>query len=151
MNAIQEACSKAIETAFDKNEGSRGCFQKRVILGERITLPTFVANEDALFFPILKRTTESIPVKLDSNSSEIPSTPEPSLLMYDLENNDNKISEVYKHISETKTRVEGSALYGTSGIGKTRKIFEYLSHNKGFYLLSGDSTRNAGSLDFFCS
>ena len=45
------------------------------------------------------------------------------------------------------SKVGPYCLYGTSGAGKTRSVFEYLSHNKGFYFLSHDLKRNPGSGD----
>ena len=46
-----------------------------------------------------------------------------------------KQSDVYAFIEETTT-VICSGLYGTSGAGKTRAVYEYLSHNFGFYCLA---------------
>jgi hypothetical protein len=70
----------------------------------------------------------------------------PSLLLYDLENLKWRNTAVYQHIDERKDQA-ATALYGTSGAGKTRSIFEYLSQNKGFYFLVGDDEKNAGSRD----
>lgn len=70
----------------------------------------------------------------------------PCLLLHDLKAEKHKASEVYKEIAKG-AKIGPYYLYGTSGAGKTRSIFEYLSHNKGFYLLSHDTNRNPGSGD----
>ncbi|CAB9518033.1 expressed unknown protein [Seminavis robusta] len=69
---------------------------------------------------------------------------QPCLLVHDLENPSHKEKTVYKHIEANKGSCIG--LYGTSGVGKTRSTFEYLSHNFGLYFVA--STRHdAGSSD----
>lgn len=40
-----------------------------------------------------------------------------------------------------------TCMYGTSGAGKTRTAYEYLSRHKRFYLLASDFNRNLGSRD----
>ncbi|KAG7347259.1 hypothetical protein IV203_030626 [Nitzschia inconspicua] len=70
----------------------------------------------------------------------------PMLLLHDLENEQHKATKVYGHI-RTQEKIGTTVLYGTSGAGKTRAALEYLSHNKGFYLLGGDFIRNPGSRD----
>ena len=70
----------------------------------------------------------------------------PMLLLHGLENEQHKDTKVYNHI-RTQEKIGTTVLYGTSGTGKTRAALEYLSHNKGFYLLGGDFTRNPGSRD----
>ena len=67
-------------------------------------------------------------------------------LLSDLGNAQHKQTEVYEHI-RTQERVGSSMVLGSSGAGKTRAAFEYLSHNKGFYLLGGDLDRSPGSQD----
>jgi hypothetical protein len=52
----------------------------------------------------------------------------PCLLLYDLENAKHKDNLVYKYIDCCK-RKQPSALYATSGAGKTRSIFEYHKDN----------------------
>jgi len=75
------------------------------------------------------------------------SPPKPSLLLFDLENKANKGTDGYDYIHNSQ-QVAPIALYGTSGAGKTRTIFEYLSHNYGFYLNPGaDHLFNPGSQD----
>jgi hypothetical protein len=80
---------------------------------------------------------------------EIPSIPGAEnvagLLLHDLCNDEHKERDVYKHIAKANRRGP-TALYATSGGGKTRSIFEYLSHNVGFYFVANKS-RNAGSED----
>mmetsp|Transcript_17961 Transcript_17961/g.43558 ORF Transcript_17961/g.43558 Transcript_17961/m.43558 type:complete len:577 (-) Transcript_17961:71-1801(-) len=71
-----------------------------------------------------------------------------NLLLYGLEDNDKKLSQpgadVYIHQAKNWTP---SFLYGVSGAGKTRTIFEHLSRNKGFYFLASDPKHNPGSRD----
>mmetsp|Transcript_19707 Transcript_19707/g.47578 ORF Transcript_19707/g.47578 Transcript_19707/m.47578 type:complete len:864 (+) Transcript_19707:200-2791(+) len=57
--------------------------------------------------------------------------------------------QAYRRIEE-KIRNHPSFLYGTSGAGKTRTVFEYLSVNKGMYFLGSSdySSKNPGSEDF---
>ncbi|CAB9511448.1 expressed unknown protein [Seminavis robusta] len=72
----------------------------------------------------------------------------PSLLLFDLENERHKVTRAYQYI-DTSQKVAAINLYGTSGAGKTRSIFEYLSHNYGFYLNAGaDAIYNPGTMDF---
>ncbi|KAG7350242.1 hypothetical protein IV203_009602 [Nitzschia inconspicua] len=68
----------------------------------------------------------------------------PSLLLYDLKNDDHKTTNAYKFIDESKGFCSG--LYGTSGAGKTRSVYEYLSHNFGFYFLA-NASKDPGSGD----
>jgi len=76
----------------------------------------------------------------------VPSKPEyPSLLLYDIQNLSHKNREVYKFIDENQ-EYGPIGLYGTSGAGKTRTVFEYLAHNYGFYFVA-DTQRNPGSGD----
>jgi len=56
------------------------------------------------------------------------------LLLYDLKNPQHKTTDAYKFIEKTRDTCRG--LYGTSGAGKTRSIFEYLSHNYGLYFVA---------------
>jgi hypothetical protein len=73
----------------------------------------------------------------------------PCLLLYDLKNAKHKDNLVYKHIDFCK-REQPSALYTTSGAGKTRSIFEYLSQNYGLYFvahLEGGPEEQVGSAD----
>jgi hypothetical protein len=73
----------------------------------------------------------------------------PCLLLYDLENAKHKDNLVYKHIDYCKGK-QPSALYATSGAGKTRSIFEYMSQNYGLYFVAhlvGDTTVQVGSTD----
>jgi len=67
-------------------------------------------------------------------------------LLHDLENEGHKDKPVYKHIDTTRN-VRPTALYGTSGAGKTRSVFEYLSHNHGLFFVASDHEKNAGSED----
>jgi hypothetical protein len=79
----------------------------------------------------------------------IPAVPsdasKPSLILRDLENEIHKTKPVYKYIdiSQKKGPI---GLHGTSGAGKTRSVFEYLSHNFGFYFVV-ETENNPGSED----
>lgn len=71
----------------------------------------------------------------------------PSLLLHDLQNVEHTETDGYKYIVGSQ-KIGPIALYGTPGAGKTRTIFEYLSHNYGFYLSAGaDPMNNPGSED----
>ena len=86
----------------------------------------------------------------------IPTVPgqenEPILLLSDLDNAvhnaDYKESDAYKYIKRYK-EIYARAFYATSGAGKTRRIFEYLSINRGLYFLGGAAglVGNWGSSD----
>lgn len=83
-----------------------------------------------------------------SQHTNIPCDPErpnhPCLLLHGLEDPHRKKTNVYQFIEANKDHCIG--LYGTSGAGKTRCAFEYLSHNLGLYFVA--STQNdAGSGD----
>ena len=72
-----------------------------------------------------------------------------AVLLHDLDpDKDTPIlqTNAYKYIEHTKQQGLGF-LYGTSGAGKTRTIFEHLSRHKGFYFVSDDLERNPGSSD----
>ena len=61
-----------------------------------------------------------------------------AVLLHDLDpDKDTPIlqTNAYKYIEHTKQQGLGF-LYGTSGAGKTRTIFEHLSRHKGFYFVS---------------
>jgi hypothetical protein len=84
---------------------------------------------------------------LFKKGSKIPCIPgkgRPSLLLCGLENVDTN-SAVYKHI-EKSSPTGPTAIYGTSGAGKTRRTFEYLSENYGFYFVV-NTVINPGSKD----
>jgi hypothetical protein len=84
---------------------------------------------------------------------DVPSNPtepeKPRLLLWNLDKKDKeqKSSKVYQYLEQCKKKGP-TALYGTSGVGKTRNILEYLSHNKGLYFLAKKSIRDPGSSDF---
>eukprot|EP00978_Attheya_sp_CCMP212_P030776 scaffold114402_cov58-Attheya_sp.AAC.2 len=89
---------------------------------------------------------------LQNSNETIPSFPglksEPCVLLHDLQNECRMRSEVYKYIDNNKyTSV--TKLYGTSGAGKTRSVLEYLSFNKGVYLVGGINVQSMdpGSMD----
>jgi len=104
-------------------------------------------------FPVLetfRHEPSALLASLARDGVDIPGDPDepavPSMLLWDLRNDEHKNSDVYRYIDSNKDKAP-TALYGTSGAGKTRAIFEYLSHNKGLYLLAGTSKRDPGSED----
>ena len=72
----------------------------------------------------------------------------PSLLWHGLGDRDKRqtTSKVYLHIDKEKD-LGPTCLYGTSGVGKTRSILEYLSHNMGFLFVYANQKLNGGSSD----
>jgi len=107
-------------------------------------LEDFVAPEDALLTGLLKQDLR-IP-KDPCNKSENVAC----LLLHDLHklSKDHLLSssKVSKWIDDTRDTC--SALYGTSGAGKTRSVYEYLSANYGLYFVA--STKNdPGSKDLY--
>jgi hypothetical protein len=72
----------------------------------------------------------------------------PSFLLHELKDPENKDLLAFKSIDSASMKGP-YYLYGTSGAGKTRSIFEYLSHNKGVYFLCYDFDRNPGSKDLY--
>lgn len=97
-------------------------------------LPKFEISEGAAFKCYWRGDKTGVP--------GLPGSPSiPSLLLHDLENSKHQNTEAYKYIHRSQ-QTGPSALYGTSGAGKTRTIFEYLSHNFGYYLSAGANPRN---------
>jgi hypothetical protein len=111
--------------------------------------------------PIFQPSSKSLLSDLWLSSSKVPSTPKrdgqtqadegwtgeefPSLLLHDLDKA-NMNTPAHNTIQGTR-QVGPLYLYGTSGAGKTRSIFENLSQNKGFYFVCDDFLRNPGSKD----
>jgi len=67
----------------------------------------------------------------------------PALLLHDLQTVSQRAA--YNFIQDTRDICSG--LYATSGAGKTRSIFEYLSQNFGLYFVAKPTTNNYGSKD----
>jgi len=110
-------------------------FESPFALGDFI-----VSNSNGLLADLL-RGSMKVPIPRDPSD---PDGNKPCLLLHDLENQNHRDSDVYKFIDNNNDISTG--LYGTSGAGKTRSVFEYLSHNFGLYFVA--STRNdAGSRD----
>ena len=101
---------------------------------ERFTLDDFHSETG-----LLAEETISVPQNPSKTNTQIP-----SLLLYDLQDDDHKTKDVYRFIDESRGFCSG--LYGTSGAGKTRSIYEYLSHNFGLYFLAG-AGNDPGSVD----
>lgn len=69
----------------------------------------------------------------------------PQLLLHDLDLESMNVKKLTGHISKNKN---GFAMLGSSGTGKTRTIFEYLSRNYGLYFsLSSRNTYEYGNSD----
>ena len=103
---------------------------------EGFSLKTFTAPKGGKA-GLLDDLRNEVPIPRDPSCSSMEMNV-PSLLLYDLHNERHKSTEVYKFIDETKDICSG--LYGTSGAGKTRSIYEYLSHNYGFYFVAETET-----------
>ena len=104
------------------------------------SLPRFEISEGAAFKCYWRGNETGVPALLGNPAR-------PSLLLHDLQNVEHKETGGYKYIDSSQ-KIGPIALYGTSGAGKTRTIFEYLSHNYGFYLSAGaDPLSNPGSED----
>jgi hypothetical protein len=131
LKSVEEKCSEVLSAYFAQHP-----------VQEAPVLKPFAPKPNALLHPLFSDGNTQVPCDPEPNEAG----PFPSLLLYDLENPKGKDTAVYKHIDARKDR-GATALYGTSGAGKTRSIFEYLSHNKGFYFLAGDHEKNAGSQD----
>ncbi|CAB9502645.1 expressed unknown protein [Seminavis robusta] len=124
---FHQLCSSYLEDYFAKNP-----------LTKAFELEDFTAPEDGLLTSILKPGT-GIP-----KNPFVKKKTKPSLLLHGLQNTNCKNSEVYKFIDDTKDVCSG--LYGTSGAGKTRSIYEYLSHSFGLYFVA-NTTYDPGSKD----
>jgi len=99
-----------------------------------------VSNSNGLLADLL-RGSMKVPIPRDPSD---PDGNKPCLLLHDLENQNHRDSDVHKFIDNNNDISTG--LHGTSGAGKTRSVFEHLSHNFGLHFVA--STRNdAGSRD----
>jgi hypothetical protein len=130
--SVEEKCSEVLSAYFHKHP-----------VKEAPVLKPFAPESSALLQPLFNAdNTRVVPCDPDQYKAG----PFPSLLLYDLENLKCKNTAVYQHIEARKDQA-ATALYGTSGAGKTRSIFEYLSHNKGFSFLAGGHEKHSGSQD----
>eukprot|EP00797_Seminavis_robusta_P025847 Sro459_g147210.1 n/a (328) ;mRNA; f:4910-5893 len=112
------------------------------LLKKGISLQPFQPKESALLTPLKKNDVE-IPLIPGTTGSEA----KPTLLLYDLANDQHKEKDVYKYIEKNRKK-SVTVLYGTSGAGKTRSALEYLSLNKGIYLTATTrNNRDSGSED----
>ena len=124
---VVSVCSKALEEHFKQHP-----FEAPFELEE------FVPGEHALLANFFK------------NNVSIPKDPTleesfPCLLLHDLENPSHKQKAIYKFIDQN-AKDHANGLYGTSGAGKTRSLWEYLSHNYGLYFVA-NTQNDAGSRD----
>jgi hypothetical protein len=103
-------------------------------------LEVFVAPTDGLLAGLMKDV--RIPRDPSNAKQDVP-----CLLLHGLDNLDQgelSSTKAYQFIDETKDTC--SALYGTSGAGKTRSVYEYLSQNFGLYFVA-KTTNDPGSKD----
>jgi hypothetical protein len=107
--------------------------------GEAPSLHSFKIETEAALYPYFRSDTDIDIPTVPSEGSK------PSLILRDLENINHKTKAVYKYI-DTSQKKGPIGLYGTSGAGKTRSVFEYLSHNFGFYFVV-ETENNPGSED----
>lgn len=129
---ITAAISSSLDECFSKDKAGNA------FSSAPIELPQFQPKPEALLRPLLKGdiTLRSVP----RNPSEL------FLLFHDLHNEEAPKTPAFEYIEECGSNGP-AALYGTSGVGKTRVVFEYLSRNKGIYLVSQPSPRDPGSED----
>ena len=80
---------------------------------------------------------------------EIPKFPtgnyHPYVLLYDVANEKYKETESFKFLKEIANYPR--TIYGTSGAGKTRRVFEFLSHEYGLYFVANGGGIDPGSID----
>eukprot|EP00978_Attheya_sp_CCMP212_P019009 scaffold52711_cov63-Attheya_sp.AAC.2 len=103
-------------------------------------LEVFVAPKDGLLAGLMK----DVRIPRDPSNAK---QNVPCLLLHGLDNLDQdelSSTKAYQFIDETKDTC--SALYGTSGAGKTRSVYEYLSQNFGLYFVA-KTTNDPGSKD----
>lgn len=129
---VAQLCSRLVEEHFNEKPY------------EPFVLDNFAVPKDALLATMAK---ESTRIRRDPSTKEHVNVP--SLLLHNLPGQDDileqyKQSDVYAFIEETTDLCSG--LYGTSGAGKTRAIYEYLSHNFGFYFVA-NTNNDPGSKD----
>ena len=91
-----------------------------------LELPKFRCPDDRLLAPFLRKTDDGSIV--DSDGRCVPSIPgnsnQPCLLLHSLTNNDTVTSNpAYEYINKNKGKGP-LALYGTSGVGKTRSCLD---------------------------
>ena len=115
----------------------------------QLAVELFELNENALLAPLWKQ--QKVTGRSSgSDEAGFLSSSRPSLLLHGLDNFDAPSQpEAYAHIEKAQP-VAPTFLYGTSGAGKTRTVFEHLSKKKGFYFLAHDFKRNPGSRDLSC-
>jgi hypothetical protein len=123
--SVKEVCDKTLDESFKKWDGNAPKLGK------------FMPNPDTPLAGYLREDVDICSVPDDVEN--------PELLLFGVTDDKHTKKPVYKHIEKT-SKLGATALYGTSGAGKTRSIFEYLSHNRGLYFVA-DKTRNLGSRD----
>ena len=131
MRSLKTLCADFLKQHFEAHP-----------FDEPYELEDFVSPTTALLSSLLRVGERKTKIPKDPNSpvgAELP-----CLLMHDLENRNHKKKSVYQRIDSCSNTFLG--LYGTSGAGKTRSLYEYLSHNFGLYFVSS-TTNDAGSRD----
>ena len=108
-------------------------------------LECFEPQREALLASLWKPQRENVPLRHSIGQQEgFITTALPDLLLNGLDEIQDTAQysqpEGHEHIC-TAQQQGPTFLYGTSGAGKTRTIFEYLSFKKGFYFLADDFAR----------
>ena len=88
-----------------------------VLNGKQLARPAFEMFSPKGAFKSFAREGVKVPQRIDQDK--------PYLLMYEVQNAKVRESSVYRHIESTAP-LGCSALYATSGAGKTRSVFEFL-------------------------
>ena len=149
--SLRELVQSQLNDHFEKH--------KDTISKEGPMLDSFLPHSDAWLSPLWKKTTSTadgsaVDFRVAGRHAEevkdgFISTNRPDLLMHGLDDIAADVSQpdAYNHI-ERQQSITPTFLYGTSGAGKTRTLFEHLCRQKGFFLVSvPDSGRNPGSSD----
>jgi hypothetical protein len=126
--SVAELASRLVETHFKEHPF------------KIYELEVFVAPKDGLLAGLMKDV--RIPRDPSDTKQDIP-----CLLLHgldDLDQDELSSRKVYQFIDETKDTC--SALYGTSGAGKTRSVYEFLSKNFGLYFVA-KTINDPGSKD----
>ena len=138
---IADTVKTFLETYFQEHQHD--------ISTEGPQLDSFEPSEEALLGSLWKPQWNNVPARHSLGEQEgFIGKLRPSLLLHGLDDTNAQFSQPAAHNHIRTAQQQGPTfLYGTSGAGKTRTVFEYLSHNKGFYFLADDFERNPGSRD----
>jgi hypothetical protein len=140
MEVIMNTVKAFLETYIQEHQDE--------ISTEGPQLECFEPKEDALLGSLWKPKNVPARQSLGEQAEGSITTKRPSLLLHGLNDTNSQWSQPAAHDHIRIAQQQGPTfLYGTSGAGKTRSVFEYLSRNKGFYFLADDFERNPGSRD----